>query len=205
MSYEIYIFGSAVRAEVAKNSDVDVLVITDEVEEKSTFPAAWSIYSKKSIEKLFSQGKLFAWHLYLDAKCIYSSKPTNFLEQIGEPAKYKDLIGDFSALGELLDDSLSEMKITNSEVFEIGLIYTALRDIAMVASTALCDRPCFSRYSPYKIPLKTSLPKDLYESMIEARLTSTRGLEFTGDTSKIIDELVSYDIKLWVQEIKKKL
>ncbi|MFT6909833.1 MAG: hypothetical protein ACJAS1_006560 [Oleiphilaceae bacterium] len=205
MSYEIYIFGSAVRGEVAINSDVDVLVITDQVEEKSTFPETWSIYSKKSIEKLFSQGKLFAWHLYLDAKCIYSSKPTNFLEQIGEPAKYKDLICDFSALNELLDSSLSEVKITNSEVFEIGLIYTALRDIAMVASTTLCDRPCFSRYSPYKIPLKISLPKDLYESMIEARLTSTRGLEFTGDTSRIIDELISYDIKLWVQEIKKKL
>jgi predicted nucleotidyltransferase len=205
MSYEIYIFGSAVRGDVAKNSDVDVLVITNQVEDKSNFPEAWSIYSKKSIEKLFSQGKLFAWHLHLDAKCIYSTKPKNFLEEIGEPAEYKDLIGDFSALSELLDDSLSEMKTTNSEVFEIGLIYTALRDIAMVASTALCDRPCFSRYSPYEIPLKISLPKDLYESMIEARLTSTRGLEFTRDASFIIDELVSYNIKRWVQEVKKKL
>ena len=203
MRYEIYIFGSAVRGEVAKNSDVDVLVITDQVEEKLTFPESWSIYSKKSIEKLFSQGKLFAWHLFLDAKCIHSSEPTNFLEQLENPTQYKDLMEDFFALSKLLDDSLNELKRTNSEVFEIGLIYTVLRDIAMVASTALCDRPCFSRYSPYKIPLKISLPKGLYESMIEARLTSTRGLEFTGNVKKIIDELLSSDVKSWVQELKK--
>ena len=203
MSYELYIFGSAARGEVAKNSDVDVLVITDQVEKKSTFPDSWSVYSKKSIKKLFSQGKLFAWHLYLDAKCIHCSEPTTFLEQLGEPTQYEGLIDDFCSLSELLDDTLNEIKITNSEVFEIGLIYTALRDIAMVASTVLSDRPCFSRYSPFKIPLKIPLSQDLYESMIEARLTSTRGLEFTGDTSRIINELVSSDIKYWVQELKK--
>jgi len=203
MNYELYIFGSAARGEVATNSDIDVLVITVQVEKKSTFPNSWSVYSKKSIEKLFAQAKLFACHLHLDAKCIYSSESTNFLEQLGEPAQYKDLIGDFCNLSELLDDSLSEMKITNSEVFEIGLIYTALRDIAMVASTVLCDRPCFSRYSPYKIPLEIPLSQDLYESMIEARLTSTRGLEFTGDTNRIINEVVSSDTKFWVQELKK--
>ena len=205
MSYELYIFGSAVRGEVATNSDIDVLVITVQVEKRLTFPDSWSVYSKKSIEKLFSQGKLFAWHLHLDAKCIYSSESKNFLEQLGEPAQYKDLLGDFCSLSELLDDSLSEMKITNSEVFEIGIIYTVLRDIAMVASTVLCDRPCFSRYSPYKIPLKIPLSQDLYESMIEARLTSTRGLKFTGDPNRIINELVSSDIKCWVQELKKSL
>ncbi|MFQ3364520.1 MAG: putative nucleotidyltransferase, partial [Candidatus Azotimanducaceae bacterium] len=38
MSYELYIFGSAVRGEVTKNSDIDVLVITDRVEKKVMFP-----------------------------------------------------------------------------------------------------------------------------------------------------------------------
>lgn len=205
MSYELYIFGSAARGEVAKNSDIDVLVITDQVERKSTFPDSWSVYSKQSIEKHFSQGKLFAWHLYLDAKCIHCSESTTFLEQLGEPSQYEDLLDDFCNLSELLDDSLNEMKITNSEVFEIGLVYTALRDIAMVASTELNDRPCFSRYSPFKIPLKIPLSQDIYESMIEARLTSTRGLEFTGDTNRIINELVSSDIKYWVQQLKRML
>jgi hypothetical protein len=203
MSYELYIFGSAARGEVAKNSDIDVLVITDQVEKKSTFPDLWSVYSKKSIERYFSQGKLFAWHLYLDAKCIHCSESITFLEQLGEPSQYKDLSLDFCSLSELLDDSLNEIKNTKSEVFEIGLVYTALRDIAMVASTALNDRPCFSRYSPYKIPLKIPLSQDLYESMIEARLTSTRGLEFTGDISRTAKMLVSSGIKSWVQELKK--
>lgn len=205
MSYELYIFGSAVRGEVAKNSDIDVLVITDQVESKSMFPNSWSVYSKKSIERCFSEGKLFAWHLYLDAKCIHFLESKTFLKQLGEPSKYRDLLDDFCSLSDLLDSSLNEIKSTQSEVFEIGLIYTALRDIAMVASTALNDRPCFSRYSPYKLPVKLPIPKDFYELMIEARLTSTRGIEFTGDTNKLTKMLTSYGIKPWIKTLEKML
>lgn len=203
MSYELYIFGSAVRGEVTKNSDIDVLVVTDEVENKSMFPESWSVYSKTSIERYFSEGKLFAWHLYLDAKCIHCSESTTFLEKLGEPNPYKDLSDDFCSLRDLLDSSLKEIKNTQSEVFEIGLIYTALRDIAMVASTALNDRPCFSRYSPYRLAVKIPIPEDLYELMIEARLTSTRGVEFTGNIKKITKMLASSGIKSWVKGLEK--
>jgi len=203
MSYELYIFGSAVRGEVTKNSDIDVLVITDRVEKKVMFPDSWSVYSKKSIERYFSEGKLFAWHLYLDAKCIHCSESTTFLKQLGEPSPYKDLSDDFCSLSNLLDSSLKEIKSTQSEVFEIGLIYTALRDIAMVASTSLNDRPCFSRYSPYKLSVKIPIPQDLYELMIEARLTSTRGVQFTGDINQITKMLASSGNKPWVKGLEK--
>jgi hypothetical protein len=203
MSYELYIFGSAVRGEVAKNSDIDVLVITDHADKKSMFPESWSVYSKKSIEIFFSEGKLFAWHLYLDAKCIHCSESTTFLNKLGEPSRYKDILDDFCSLSDLLDSSFDEMKSTQSEVFEIGIIYTALRDIAMVASTALSNRPCFSRYSPYRLSVKFPIPQDLYELMIEARLTSTRGIEFTGYINKITEILPFSRIKSWVKELEK--
>lgn len=205
MSYELYIFGSAVRGEVTKNSDIDVLVITDQVEKKSMFPDSWSVYSQKSIERYFSEGKLFAWHLHLDAKCIHCSESTTFLKKLGEPSPYNNLPDDFYSLSDLLDRSLDEIISTQSEVFEIGLIYTALRDIAMVASTALNDRPCFSRYSPYKLSVKLPIPKDLYEVMIEARLTSTRGVEFTGDVNQLTEMLASSGIKSWVKRLEKML
>jgi hypothetical protein len=205
MSYDLYIFGSAVRGEVEKNSDIDVLVVVDNAQRASMYPVTWSVYTKESIKRYFSEGRLFAWHLYLDAKCIHHGDSKPFIEGLGEPSKFRNLSEDFCSLRDLINCSLNEIKTTKSEIFEIGLIYTALRDIAMLASTKLHDRPCFSRYSPYKLSIELPIPKDLYELMIEARLTSTRGVEFTGDTNELTKMLASAGIMSWVEELEKRL
>jgi len=206
MNADIYVFGSTVRGEVKSNSDIDVLVITNESQKRSSYPDSWSVYPKETIENYFNEGRLFAWHLYLDAKCIFSHGLTPFLEELGEPNEFKSFDEDFSSLRALIYSSLNEIKNkTKSDIFELGISYTALRDIAMVSSTKLLDRPCFSRYSPYQLPINFPVSEDLYESMIEARLNSTRGTNFSRNSEELSKKLLSSRLNDWIEELENTL
>ena len=77
MTHEIYIFGSMARGEVSPSSDTDVLVIQDSSDQNS-FPPSWSVYSMKTIETYFAAGRLFAWHLHLEAVRVYPRSGAGF-------------------------------------------------------------------------------------------------------------------------------
>ncbi|NOT16569.1 MAG: nucleotidyltransferase domain-containing protein [Sulfuriferula sp.] len=202
MNKDIYIFGSTVRGETEKNSDIDVLVIVSDKAMQLKIPDTWSVYPDATIEKYYETGRLFAWHLHLEAKCIFSDRTTSFLETLGEPNPYSAHKNDFENLRDILYESLGEIRAgSNSQIFEIGIIYTALRDIAMIASTKLLTRPCFSRYSPYALPISFPLSKGIYESAIKARLLSTRGLRADIDPVFISKKLTSAPIKDWIDKI----
>ncbi|MGN5077006.1 nucleotidyltransferase domain-containing protein [Aeromonas veronii] len=206
MKKEIYIFGSAVRGDVEKNSDIDVLVISDTNNRKDHFPDEWSVYSYKSIREFYESGRLFAWHLHLDSKCIYKKSEKSFLDSLGEPAIYSSFKSDFESLKEILLLSLREIEnSTASFIFEVGVTYTAIRDLAMIASTKLHIRPCFSRYSPYQLPLEFPINKDIYELMICARLASTRGYVITEKDKFSLYGLSTKKIRMWLKELEEVL
>lgn len=203
MKKEIFIFGSAVRGEIEKNSDIDVLVISDSKNRRDEFPNEWSVYSYQSIRDFYESGRLFAWHLHLDSKCIYKEKNESFLDVLGKPALYSNFKSDFESLKEILLTSLSEIENrSTSIIFEAGITYTAIRDLAMVASTKLHNRPCFSRYSPYLLPHEFPIKRHLYEHMISARLASTRGNEITEKNSALLYQLPTNNIRKWLQELE---
>ena len=154
MNHEIYIFGSTVRGESAIDSDIDVLAIPSDGETASSYPPTWSVYSRDTLADYFAQGRLFAWHLYLESRVVFSASDRPWLQSIGAPAEYTTAKTDIETLGGLLRRSVSEIKKgTPSLVYEMGLIYTAVRDIAMSASWKLMGKPCFSRRAPYLLPL----------------------------------------------------
>ncbi len=203
MKKEIHIFGSTVRGEVEKNSDIDVLVISDINDRHEKFPSEWSVYSHKSIQEFYESGRLFAWHLFLDSKCIFKEDSKSYLETLGKPEEYSNFESDFESLSELLIISLDEIdNCSKSIVFEAGVTYTALRDLAMIASTKLHDRPCFSRYSPYLLPFTFPIEKEIYDQMIAARLASTRGIKFNGKNKGKLYALPTSNIRSWLKELK---
>ena len=125
---------------------------------------------------IFSQGRLFAWHLYLEAKSIFSQNETPFLYTLGAPAEYSTMEKDIDDLEQLLQEAISELKNgTKSVVYELGIIYTAIRDIAMSASWSYLGRPCFSIDAPYKLPNPCPLKNSVYKTAMLARHSSTRG------------------------------
>jgi hypothetical protein len=176
MNHDIFIFGSAVRGEVSRTSDVDVLVIPTSTPVPSAYPSNWSVYQRETIASYFQEGRLFAWHLHLESRCVYSAGPLNWLQSLGRPSPYIRAREDLSHLSSLLSDSLTQLREgTDSQIYELGLCYTALRDIAMAASWRALGAPSFSRYAPYRLPTQIPLDPEVYEHAMLARHFSTRG------------------------------
>ncbi|HSB98048.1 MAG TPA: nucleotidyltransferase domain-containing protein [Spongiibacteraceae bacterium] len=206
MKSDLYIFGSAVRGEVERDSDIDVLAIVKTDAERQRLPDSWSVYSENTVRDYFLSGRLFAWHLHLESKCIFSERETPFLEALGEPSSYVKHGEDFSDLCKILYDSLNELKTdTNSPIFEIGVVYTAIRDIAMVASTILLEKPSFSRYSPYQLPIEFPISRLIYEQAIQARLLSTRNISADVAVADVRKSLIDAPIFEWINLIGRKL
>lgn len=202
MNHDLYIFGSAVRGEVSSSSDIDVLVVPlgDGCCE---YPNDWSVYSPVTIQSYFYLGRLFAWHLHLEAKCIYCVGPTPYLSTLGVPAPYSSAGEDIDDLEGMLCESLLEIQgQTSNLIYELGIVYTAIRDIAMAASWTLMDKPCFSRNAPYLLPNPCPLSRETYRGAMLARHSSTRGSDHEIEAGRIAEELLLAPILPWVRKIR---
>lgn len=61
-------------------------------------------------------------------------------------------------------------------MYELGLTYVCMRNIAMTASSVLLDKIDFGRSSPYALPGATpSINKDVYHHFAKCRHAGTRG------------------------------
>lgn len=202
MNHEIYVFGSICRGEVSPTSDVDILVLPF-TNDRSNYPISWSIYAPDLLREYFSQGRLFAWHLHFEAKCIFSPYERPFLSLLGSPAPYSTMSKDIRELEQLLQEAISELKNgTNSVVYELGIAYTAIRDIAMSASWALLGAPCFSSDAPYRLPNPCPLEFSTYNLAKLARHSSTRGAEIDGDLDRAVTEIIRAPFGQWVESLR---
>jgi len=205
VNHDIYAFGSIVRGDVLPSSDVDILAIPIS-KEKHQVPDTWSVYSKDTISHYFATGRLFAWHLHLEARLLYSPNVQDYLSLLGKPADYKSAKKDVSDLREILVESLHNLETgSNCEIFDFGIVYTALRDIAMSASYSIMDRPTFSRLSPYEIPVSCPLPIEIYKKAMLARHCSTRGTDLNLCFSKERMVISKYMFDDWIKTIERKL
>lgn len=202
MNHEIYIFGSMTRGEVSASSDADVLIIQDNCDQ-NPFPPSWSVYSRETIEAYFSTGRLFAWHLHLEAVQVYPRSGPGFLAELGEPAPYATMNQDLADLRLLLQESLLELQADSpSTIYELGLAYTAIRDIAMAASWSLLARPSFSRYAPYELPVQCPLPIAIYETAMRARHASTRGSAEPSEYDLAANYMKTFPILKWADSVR---
>lgn len=202
MTHDIYVFGSICRGQVTSTSDADILVLTvDKSQDK--YPEGWSIYNKKTVSEYYQQGKLFAWHLHLEAKCVYHSGSIPFLEEFGKPSPYTTMMKDIDDLEILLDDALHEIANgTESLVYELGIAYTAIRDIAMSASWKSLKSPCFSSDAPYKLSQICPLDRRAYDTAMLARHSSTRGTNICSDLDSAANELLNSPLNSWIRQLR---
>lgn len=119
MTYEIYAFGSVTRGDVSPTSDVDILVL-DDIPSTSSFPRDWSVYSKATVSEYYQAGRLFAWHLHLEAVLLHPSGAGSFLAKLGAPSRYATAADDIADLRVLLSTSLDEIRRGSpSQVYEL--------------------------------------------------------------------------------------
>lgn len=206
MNHEVYIFGSVVRGDISPTSDVDVLVVPMGGQSRESYPSAWSVYSPELITSYYQLGRLFAWHLHLEARCLFSPTTDNLLARLGEPTPYTTAGTDVDDLEEILIEALTEIRLgTNSPLFELGVVYTAIRDIAMSASWKLLGVPNFSRDAPYSLPVACPLPRHAYRSAMLARHSSTRGVAALVDVEAVASAVLTAPVTSWVHQIRSQL
>lgn len=186
----VSIFGSYGRGNPDDFSDLDVLVVCrdgagTQSEEKvrdligQDYNQAPSIswYGESKLANFFATGDLFAWHLYRESYAVSGFAP--LAEMFGRPAPYLNCLDDILGLREILSSVPNHISChPQNLVYELGLTYVCLRNIAMTASSVLCEKVDFGRYSPYGLPEITPLiSKEDYAQLAQCRHASTRGME----------------------------
>lgn len=181
----IYIFGSIVRGEIDQYSDTDLLIITDQ-KLKDIDSDKYSVYTPARIKEMYDEGNPFAWHLHYESKLIYSEKD-DYLQNLKAPNLYKNGFEDLHKFYKLFIDSLESIKEDQySLVFDLAMIFLAIRNFATCYSLSCFDYPIFSRNSFEKLsdyPLLLDVKsKNL---LMMSRISSTRGIHFDIDEMEL--------------------
>lgn len=185
----VYIFGSHVRGDADPSSDVDVLVITDNgkpdtyklvrfIEAQFNKSSDLSIYSLARLKKMHEEGHLFSWHIYNESRYLLYPDTKDIIKELGKPSDYANAQQDIVELIDLLDTIALEVANQPNIVYEAGLLYVCLRNIALSASWYSSLGLKFGRNSPYQ--LSEDMPKfpllaEDYYLLVLARHATTRG------------------------------
>ncbi|MQU72471.1 nucleotidyltransferase domain-containing protein [Sinorhizobium meliloti] len=194
-----YIFGSVARGKQDHLSDLDLLAVvrngmgkvSDEAvlstvpEEFRSFRSSISWYGAARIEQMFRNGELFAWHLFHETVPIFD--PSSFIKHLGSPAPYRDAVLDVCSFRKVMMAIPEEVKANErNAIYEAGLIYACLRNIAMSSSWSLCRLPDFSRYSVFNLEGIDDCPisRSEFEKTMLCRMAGQRG----GDPPDGVDK-----------------
>jgi len=212
----VSIFGSYGRGNHDTRSDLDVLVVcqdgagtqSDDAvratiarEFDKTPSISW--YGDKRMAHFFSTGDLFAWHLYTESYPLPGYK--SVAEIFGRPEPYLNCLYDIRGLRDILSSIPDQIaKNPQNLIYELGLAYVCLRNIAMTASSVLCETAIFSRSSPFELPeIGQPMSKADYDLLTQCRHASTRGTqapEFDIDVSTVLQKCL-----YWAEVVERKV
>lgn len=160
-----------------------------------------SWYGGNRLREMFGNGELFAWHLYRETSPIYETEP--FLRELGIPSPYRGGIEDIKSFQTILDGIPAQVEeAPANSIYEMGLLYVCLRNIAMAASWTLREAPDFSRYSPFHLDRVSNVPisREEYDVAMACRLAGQRGLTPpTIEGSQVLCLHAKLDV--WISEI----
>lgn len=198
----VYIFGSEVRGEIDQYSDVDLLLISDE-SLQNIDPNKYSIYNPKRIKELYTEGNPFAWHLFYESKLVYTSGK-DFLLSLGKPSAYTNCKSDLLKFKKLFDDSIISIRQNDfSIIFDLAMIFLAIRNFATCYTLGCYEKPIFSRLTfekLYDYPLK--LDDKVKDLLMMSRISSTRGINYSlKDNNLSLFESDLNKIENWFNEI----
>jgi hypothetical protein len=171
----IYAFGSICRGEISSGSDVDLLAITTGGTNDLS-RSMFSIYSHAKIQRIWSDGNPFAWHLHLESKLIHCSDDRDFIRELGPPAGYSNAREDCERfLAIFRRAQASAVADRSSIVFDLSAAFLGMRNFSSCYLLGL-GRPDFSRGVALRLMSAEALFElEAYRILERARLLCTRG------------------------------
>jgi len=172
----LYAFGSICRGEIARDSDIDLLAIVESFDDRFD-PSVYSIYSYQRITEIWEEGNPFAWHLAMESKLLFSNDGSDFLKSSGNPKPYKACEGDCRKFKQLfMDATISLEQPNHTEIFDLSMVFLAIRNFATCFSLGYLSKPDFSRHSALRLgALSLSITPEAYNIFERARILCTRG------------------------------
>lgn len=173
----IYAFGSVCRGDVSPGSDVDLLAVVQGHDARFS-PDDYSIYSYERVREIWEEGNPFAWHLAIESKLMYSSDGSDFLTSLGMPLPYRNCISDCVKFFELFKEARASFESgVESRVFDLSIVFLAIRNFATCFSLGTVDKPDFSRSSALRLGEHSlSIHRDAYDVLERSRILCTRAI-----------------------------
>jgi hypothetical protein len=173
----IYAFGSVCRGDVSPGSDIDLLAVVQGHDPRFS-PDDYSIYSYERIREIWEEGNPFAWHLAIESKLLYSSDETNFLKSLRKPMAYRNCLQDCEKFFSLFREARASFESqAEAKVFDLSMVFLAIRNFATCFSLGTLDKPDFSRSSALRLGAHSlSIPRDAYKILERSRILCTRAI-----------------------------
>jgi hypothetical protein len=205
MIMHIYAFGSVCRGEIDRNSDVDLLALVDQ-HEPSLDPSRYSIYSYKKMTALWVGGSPFAWHLYLEARILFSQNGKDFLKNLEVPAPYTRTLEDCEKFFGVYLSALNSLRNSpGSEVFDMSSMFLAIRNIATCFSLGVMSMPRFSRHAALQLEgFPFPLALETYSVLERSRILCTRSVGLHLNQAEIEQVKCNADVVVsWMENLLK--
>lgn len=195
----IYVFGSTCRGEIDIYSDIDLLAITNKPNQFNKL--LYSIYTQNKITDLWKSGNPFAWHLYWESKLIFSSDGCDFLKDLNKPAQYKNCLRDCLNFYGIFQDAYKSLTgESNCIIYDLSMIFLAIRNIASCYTLGLYEKPNFSRNSAFNLnEMNIPISRSNYNLFEKARILTTRGLGDALSSAEVNELLLTLEkINRWM-------
>ena len=210
---EIWMFGSAARQESNDTSDVDLLVVSDEVvlpdhvnielKERYGDHVDLAHYSYFGLGKLAKQGALFAWHLRDEAVPLH--RRMDRLEGIlANVSPYVSHKRDLEVLLSAFDEAVASLHVAESVKFDLGIVGTVIRNTGIIMHDLLGSRD-YSPAAPVRLldvpgaPRLPIQPRE-YELLNDCRRASERGAVFENSELSLLNKMAASfeSIRAWL-------
>jgi Nucleotidyltransferase domain len=186
----IYAFGSICRGDVSPSSDIDLLAIVRGHDPRFSLHE-YSIYSYERIREIWREGNPFAWHLAIESKLLYSPDQSDFLASLGKPAAYAKCLSDCEKFFDLFREARVSFETElETKVFDLSMVFLAVRNFATCFSLGTLDNPDFSRNSALRLGEDSlTIPRDAYVILERSRILCTRAI---GETISNEEALMAF-------------
>lgn len=200
----VYAFGSVCRGEIDKYSDIDILLLKQTLVQQE-HPAEFSVYSYEQLEKMWSDGNPFAWHLSFESKLLFCDDGVDFIKLLGLPSRYSNMSEDCDKFFQLFKKATHELTVSQiNYTFELSNVYLSIRNFATCFALGYLDKKEFSRDSPRKLyEYSLQISDQTFSILKRARFLNTRGI---GDAINYVElDLLRNEIegvRIWMNRLK---